>query len=230
MIELQGLTEAALDKMHADGRIQAILEKQIEQTIQRTVSDVLGEYGEFGKALKEEIKSKLKVDPQAVRLSEYNLVVAKVLQKKLDEYLIKEGVGHMQTLVDDMLVTPPDSYKFSEIIDTMMNEHEEEALEHRWSQPSVHSEGGTLNFIYFDPEPRKDKYQCRYGITLDKDGTCVSVKMREWGGDKFTRELFVRSFRGLERMMFHLYAKSTKLIFTDKDRDSLDDFYYPGQD
>lgn len=233
MIDLKEQTDQALTKLHTEGKIQAIIEKQLTETISRCIDDALSSYSEFGKDLKAVLKEQLTLDPKSLHLAQYNLVIAKTIQDRMDKHLIKTGVEHMQSLIDGILVNPPAEYKLSKIIEEMIEEHQEDANEKRWERPTVIIENSSYGsqHIYLDPEEDKEKYRCKYqvSVSLDaKDKEAYGVKFDDWGDDAFERKLFVRNFSGIERILFHLYAKQSTLLVDFKEGER--SFYYAGRD
>lgn len=220
IMDLNKLVNDGLAKIQAEGFVKQVVEEQLKETIKNIVHDVLREYSDFGKNLKEQIESQLNINLDELNIASYNLMVLNAVKEKLDEAMHLQGVEKIKADMDEMLGTAKTEYKLSELIEELKNDALEDDDDLRGKEMSFHIDSRSyLTFIFFDEDHDKDKYDCKYRITMDKEGYLTSVKI---GSREFKNSVIMGGLYGIEATLFKMYTQGSKLII---DEDEVDTYY-----
>ncbi|MFW5438893.1 hypothetical protein [Paenibacillus apiarius] len=209
----------------ADIQKEQVVEKLVRERLEKTLSDVvdsaLRSYGDFGKRLQEEVEGQLNINLEKLDIPTYNQMILNVVKEKLDEAITVQGVNKIKARMDEILGGAKQEYRLSEIIEKM----KEAAMEYGDvddSEISLHiKKGSTLWFIDFDPEEDKERYECRYRISIKepKDGETGKINTVEIRDKKLDNNAIMGGLRGVEAILFQMYAKGADLIVDDVDMD-----------
>lgn len=218
MLDLNILVNDSLKKIEKEGFVQEVVDKTLKKTIESVIDDLLRAWSPFGKNLKEEIESKLNINLKNLDIASYNQIVLNAVKERLDQAIYQQGIEQIKADMDEMLANEKSEYKLSEIIEKLKRDNDEDAREEGWDEISLYVEKDrTLNFIYFDAEPEKEKYQCRYEIvTHPEDDRIHSIEIND---RKLDNKLIMGGLRGLEKVLFLMFAHKSKLILDDEDID-----------
>ncbi|QYY44737.1 hypothetical protein ACKE5C_19360 (plasmid) [Aneurinibacillus thermoaerophilus] len=220
MMDLNKLVNDSLGKIQAEGFVEQVVEEQLKKTIKSIVHDVLREYSDFGKNLKKQVESQLNINLDKLNIASYNLMVLNAVKEKLDEAMYLQGIEKIKADMDEILGTSKNEYKLSELIEKLKNDALEYEDDLRGEEMSFHIEpGSSLTFISFDKEPDKHRYECKYRISVDKEGKLISVKI---GGMEFKNNVIMGGLYGIEATLFKMYTQGSKLII---DEDEVDTYY-----
>lgn len=214
MIDLNALVNQSLANIEESGFVKEVIQKRIEKTVTETIDELLRGYSPFGKALKSEIESKLQVNFKELDIASYNQVVLNAVKEKLDQAVYVQGVEQIKASMDAMLSDIKPEYKLSEIIEKLKECAEDDAKENDWSEISFHidADRSVLAFVYFDEEPGKEKYRCKYRLSICKDGRLNTVEIRDC---KLDNRLVMGRMSGMEELMFKLYAHKPVIIIDE---------------
>lgn len=215
-MDMQQSMNNVFNQMVEDGKIEEIIREQVESTVKSVVKDTLGSWSNFSKHLEEEMKEQVKLNLNNFKLPDYNLIIKNTIEEHAEAIMHEQGVKKMKEALDEMLVGDSTDIKFSELLLEMVkDEMELEDLGYEeCKEITVHVDDSfsRLTFIYFDPEPDKMKYECKYSLTLSKDGT---VNTAEIGGNEFKNNVILGGLSGVSRTLFKAYARGTKIIIDD---------------
>jgi hypothetical protein len=218
-MDLNQMINDSLIQIKASGKVEQIIRQRVEKTIESIINDLLDGWSEFGKELKNQIKEHLHINLQSLDIPAYNQLVANVVKEELDKALHIQGVQKMKEIIDNILGTAKREYKLSEIIKEMMEQANFDG-DHNGSNATLHIErSSVLTFIYFDENEDVRKYDCKYRIFVDKDGSVKSVRI---GNKEFQNDIIMGGLYGVEETLFKLYAQSSKLII---DEENIDLYY-----
>ncbi|MCC5465564.1 hypothetical protein [Pelosinus baikalensis] len=214
-MDLNKLVNESLAKIQQDGFVQKVVEKQLKSTIESIVDDLFRSYSDFGKNLKKEIESQLKINLNELNLAGYNVMVLNAVKEKLDEAVTIQGVEKIQQALDAMLGDVKKEYKLSELIKKMKEESNEYG-DHNGEEISFHidSDRRILTFISFDEEDGQSEYECKYRLSVSKDGKVTSVKI---GNKELKNSVIMGGLYGLDETLFKIYASGAKLIIDEDD-------------
>ncbi|MGD9172157.1 MAG: hypothetical protein PVI97_19225 [Candidatus Thiodiazotropha sp.] len=125
MTDFNTAVQAAMKKLTENGSIEAVIEKQLLETVKNIVHDQLRSYSDFGKALKQKIDDELRIDLQHITFSEYNQVVLNLVQGQLNNAVTGEAHQKLKDDLDELLETPPKEIRLSDVIDKYKEESSE---------------------------------------------------------------------------------------------------------
>lgn len=231
-MDLNKMVMDSLVKMDKEGKVQEIVEKHVSSTIESIVKDVFGSWSDFSKGLKEQVETQLQVNFKELDLASYNTLVMKAIKEKINDSIAKEGLERINGQIEELLSDTKDEYKLSELVKELVNEIEDldELGYEEYHEMSMHIRTPYgLTYIHLDAESGKDEYECKYKICVDpkKNNEVVSIDIEEdrYGRKRKTESFDVRAimrgFRGLEEMLFKLYARKGRIII-DEDQVELE--------
>lgn len=205
-----------MTKLTEEKYVEQVIEKHMKNTIDGIIEDSLRSWSDFGKHLKEQVQAQLQINIEKLDLPSYNELIIQTIKSELDRSVHEMGVAKMQEQLQELLGTKQESIKFSDIINAMVEDDLElDELEYdECKEITVHvdSNSRVLSFIYFDPEPDKANYQCKYRLVLDKDGTINSFQIDD---KEFNHRTIMGGLHGIEAMIFKAYTHGTKVIMDD---------------
>lgn len=215
-MDLSKLVNEALENIHQEGLVATIVRKKLEKTIESVVDDVLGSYGDFGKSLKEQVKSLLGINLSKIDIPSYNTLVLQIVKEKLDQVTHTMGTEKIKAQMDELLADVKSEYKLSELI-TKWKEEANEDHDHDGKDFSLHIEKSyTSTWVHLDPEPRKTKHQCEYAALVKDDGTLFCIRV---GDRELKTKTMLWGLNGPGEDLFKIYAHGSKLII---DEDEID--------
>ena len=215
IMDLNKLVNESLAKIEQEGFVQETVEKQLKKTIESIVNDLFRSYSDFGKNLEKEVASQLNVNLKELNLAGYNVMVLNTVKEKLDEAITIQGIEKIKESLNEMLVGVEKEYKLSDLVEKM-KESANEYGDHNGEEISFHidSDRKVLTFISFDEKEGKSEYECKYRLSVDKDGKVTSVKIAD---KQFKNNVIMGGLYGLEEVLFKLYASGAKLLVDDDD-------------
>lgn len=215
-MDMNAIINNKLAELNAEGYVEKIIKKQLEDTIKDVVEDSLRSWSDFGKGLKEAVKNQMQINLDQLDIPSYNHVILDAIKAELERSVHDVGVAKMQEQLQELLGTKQESIKFSEIIKEMVDDELKLGeLEYEdYKEITVHADKNysTLAFIYFDPQPDQPNYRCKYRLVLDKEGCINSVQIAD---KTFDTKAIMGGLHGLEATLFKLYTHGTKVIMDD---------------
>lgn len=113
------------ERLIASGAIQKAIEETLAKSVAAVVKDELGQYSEFGKALKAKVQTALKVYDE-IDLPSYNDAILKIVRMQVEAatnaVVEREVAGRLK----ELLTPAPESIKFSELIEQYKERIKEE--------------------------------------------------------------------------------------------------------
>lgn len=214
-MDLSLIVNDTLSNLKADGYVEKIVKKQLEDTIKDVVNDALRSYSDFGKKLKEEVDRNLAINLSKLDIPSYNQVILNMIQDELNNSIYKVGSEKIQEQLQEMLGTSKRDYKLSELIKEMV-EDDLELNDLGYDEISeitvIVEEKYGSTYIYLDPEEDKSWHRCKYMISLNEDGT---VCRAETGDKKHDNRTIMGGMYGLDRTIFKLWTHGSKVIIDD---------------
>lgn len=214
----QETVNTGLQKIIDGGGLTAMIEKQIEKSVNEIVVDSLKAYSDFGRNLSEAVKGALSIDTGRLNLDEYNMVVLSIVRQKIEAAISLAGRERLSKDMDDLLgATAPAEIKLSDLIKEFK----------KWAVESKQSHCCTIiieeseyrsRWIYLDPAGKKSKYECQFQILTGSDGG--GVTFCKLGGVNPKEHLFLGTLYGFPRTVFRLYASGTNLVIDETDFDN----------
>lgn len=212
---MQKAVEAAFARIVADGAIEKAIEKQLQETISNIVSSHLREYGDFGKALKDQLGKALHVDLSRTDLPGYGDFILKIVRGQVDNHLMGEAAKKIEANLAALLADPPAEITIDKLVEDF-KEHVKRRnyggeLDH---EITLHVECTDYGFwhIAMDKDSGEGQYQCEVRIGVDKDGSIYQLVLGEENMDK---KLFIREPSGFERDMYRAFVGGTRIVIPE---------------
>ncbi len=187
---MQQLREALIDSFNRKvekGEVAETVDKQVDHFIKSTLEHVCSSWGDVAKAFEKRLSEDLCSRIERMSLEQYNDLIVRSIQGRLDGLYLKSAKEHLEKLLDQMFERPKDRYLLSEIVKMVKEEHEDSAREDGVESISLHVEDThSLVFIYIDAADRKKPYECGLRLTVDKDSQllCSAHRKDEYRGVK----------------------------------------------
>ena len=212
--------DAATQRLITSGKIEEAIEKQLERTIESIIEQELRVYSDFGKALHEQVKKALALDPDTLTLPGYNHVVLDVVQRALNTHVESTGRKHLEALCAEILKAPPESIKLSDLVNEYKTHITRYGENRTGEEIGLTVERERLNCtIGLAPKPGVEMYRSDFRLSVwrfrdDQPATISAI----WLGDRNVRDrLFVGDVYGFERTLFQLWAAKTPIIIDEDD-------------
>lgn len=223
-MDLNKMVVASLAKMESEGKVQEIVEKHLESSIESAVKDLFGSWSDFSKDLKKTMQEELQINLKELQIGSYNHMVLNAIKEKLDMTISNTGIEKLKSELDEMLVSEQKEYKLSELIEQLKNDAigygDPEDFEGQEISFHHDPDRKILHFIYFDSKEDKGQYECKYRLVINpKDGTLQSADIDD---RKFDNRVIMGGLNGLDEMLFKIYTTGAKIIV---DSDCVETYY-----
>lgn len=213
MTDINAIVQGSLQQMFDSGKVNEMIEKQLENTVGEIIRSTLREYSDFGKALRQAIEGQLPTKFDEVRLVEYNHFIIAAVQRRLHSLLHDEYEAELNKMMDAMLgreINGP--LKMSDLAKRIRDEFKSDDPCSCGSDDNFTFLHETSDYgggwIYFDQSERKSKYECQYQLGYINDGEVFSVKVN---GNDPKKDLFMGPHYGIERLLMTLYFRKATL-------------------
>lgn len=220
----------SLAKMESEGKVQEIVEKHVESTVNDVVKDLFGSWSDFSKELKKEAKEALQINFKDLNLPTYNHLILQAIKDKLDDEITTNGVNQIKQQIEGLLSDSKREYKLSELVKELKEEVEDldELGYDEYHEMTLHVDDLYGSYwIGLDARNDIDEYSCKYRFHVSKDGIVYSVKInenefnRKRSVDEFDVKAIMKGLHGLEETLFKIYVSGAKLII-DEDKCELE--------
>lgn len=217
-MDLNKMVMDSLTKLHAEGKVQEIVEKKVSETVKSIVEDAFGSWSDFSKGLKKQVQEQININFSQLDIASYNTMVLNVVKEKMDEAVHSQGVEKLKESLENMLSDVKKEYKLSELIHDMKEEAVEYDEDLYGKEISFHDDKDrrVLRFISFDPEEDKSEYECKYRISIDNEGKLNTAKINE---REFNNRVIMGGLHGVEETLFKIYSTGAKIIVDVDDID-----------
>lgn len=221
-MDIRAAVIESIDKMIADDLIKPVIEAQIEKVVTSIVKDLLSEYGDFGKVLKEKIKQSLEFPAEGgdLDLPSYNHALVQVIQRCVKHASETSMQREVAGKVAAILNPAPKSIALSTLID-MWRDHLAEQVGCSCDAPhtfhvAVEESEGSLGYRSVSFGPGGDKHHRAsfrgHDVRLQCNG--AGEVYHAWFSDQDTEKaLFAGPMYGFFRAVFQMRVAGTVLEF-----------------
>lgn len=210
-MDLNVLVNSELLKMQESGKLEEIVQAQLQKTVKAMVEDVIGSYSDFGKDLKTVVKNTLAIDVDRLELPTYNVLVRNILMERLSG-LMNDNADLLKARLDEVLGETKSEYKLSEIIHQWMEglneDHDKDGDSITFS---VEKSYGSL-WIYIDEDEGTSKYNCAYQIAVDPKKQQIFAVKDDKGRNLSKESRTDWGINGIAETFFRIYASGAILI------------------
>ncbi|MGA4713098.1 hypothetical protein [Bacillus safensis] len=224
-MDLNKMVMKSLTKMETEGKVQEIVDNHVANTIGSIVGDYFGNWSEFSKNLKKQVEDELQVNLKELDLASYNTFIMKAVKERLDDSIASEGVKRINETIDALLDSAKSEYSLSELVKEMAKEVDTDDFgydEYHEMTMIIDDTFSLSKIIYLDSENDKEKYDCKYKFWVNKEtGKISNIQIKENRShsrdvNEFDARAIMRGFRGLEEILFKMYARGSKLIVDEE--------------
>lgn len=217
-MNIQDQVQLALNNIVESGKIEEIVAKNIEKTIESLLHDSLREYSDFGKQLKEIVNSALQINLDQVSTLGYQQIVVDIVNEKLKAAVLENLSKPIEDRLNEVLAPfEKRTYKLSEII--------AKYKEHEWNdcddegEISFHletSDWGNTS-VSFDKLGYKERRSCEYQLNFNKDdGHLWMFQIKDYIPQK--GDIRGASIHGtFDNFIFNLYASQSPIEIDEDD-------------
>lgn len=103
MLNLNKIINEALEKIEEEGLTQQQIQQELERTITEVISDILYPDSPFGVAIKQAIKSKLKINLDELNLDSANTTINSEIEAIINDKLNNGGLTKLKEQIDELL-------------------------------------------------------------------------------------------------------------------------------
>lgn len=214
-MDMNAIINDKLAELHTEGYLEKIIKKQLEDTIKDIVEDSLRSWSDFGKGLKEAVKSQLEVNLDKLDIPSYNQVILNVIKGEIERSIHDVGTARMQEQLQELLGTGKNEYVLSELVKEMVEDElklEELSYEEMEQITVIIQEKYGTKYVYMDPKEDIEWYQCKYKISLDKDLTVLRAEVSD---KNFDNRVIMGGMYGLDATLFKMWSQKAKLVIDD---------------
>lgn len=224
-MDLNKMVMESLEKMHSEGKVQSIVEKHVESTVNDVVKDLFGNWSDFSKSLKETAKDALQINFNDLNLASYNHLILQAIKDKLDDEITNQGVAQIKTQIESLLSDTKREYKLSDLVKELTKEIEnlDELGYDEYHDMSLHVDDSHGSYwISLDSRSDIREYECKYRILVSSEGRVYSAKVQQEdykGGRSvidFDIKAVTRGLHGLEETLFKIYTSGARLIVDEE--------------
>ncbi|MFP3418017.1 hypothetical protein R0K30_02395 [Bacillus sp. SIMBA_154] len=224
-MDLNKMVMKSLTKMETEGKVQEIVDNHVAKTIGSIVGDLFGNWSEFSKNLKKQVEEELQVNLKELDLASYNTFIMKAVKEKLDDSIASEGVKRINETIDALLDSAKSEYSLSELVKEMAKEVDTDDFgydDYHEMTMIIDDTFSLSKIIYLDSENDKEKYDCKYTFWVNKETAKISnIQIKENRShsrdvNEFDARAIMRGFRGLEEILFKMYARGSKLVVDEE--------------
>lgn len=206
----------SVNEMIASGKLKGMIEKNLEDALQKTVKDSINQffvsYGDGGKAINKIIAESLVFNPEKLALPDYRQLILDNVKSRIEESMQGAGAERIKECVDRIKGNYPESINIHDVFERFFSEEFDDEDRGNEIEISVHVSPSKYNsrlvFIRFDKEHGKAEYLCEHNLVLNGDGSIYSYEK-----DKRSKnsEICFGQMHGFANWLFGLYAAGTKI-------------------
>lgn len=209
MRELEDRIIFHLRDMQASGKLDELIKARLEACVASILDETLRSYGTFGRELGEQLSKALAVKLEGLGIGGYQAMVAEIIKGKINASLEGEWRAKLEASIDELLRAAPAKVTLSELLQELVNDHQDDAREHGWDRAvlTVERSSDRYCWIGLSPSGKTERWRAEWSIGVGPDGKVFSVTV----AGKEQRSLLAGTLRGMERYLFQLQAGGTAI-------------------
>lgn len=223
-MDLNKMVVESLAKLESEGKVQAIVEKHVESTVEDVVKDLFGNWSDFSKSLKETAKEALQINFNDLNLSSYNHLILQSIKDKLDDEVTNQGVAKIKDQIEGLLSDTKREYKLSELVKELTEEIEDlDKLGYEdYHEMTLHVDDSYgSHWIGLDSKSDVSEYSCKYRFLVNSAGRICTVTIQEddFRGKRsitdFDVKAVTKGLGGLGETLFKIYTSGALVIIDE---------------
>ena len=208
---------ASTQELIDSGKLKQMIDKHLEDALQRTVKDTIDSFfrwGDGNKAVSSIVQSSLKFDTKTLTLPDYRELVLARLRDLVDQEMSGVGAEMIKKCVDKVKGDYPTEITFEGLMQRFFEEEFDDEDRQCQLDISLHIDvRSTLVFVHMDKDQAKRYYECEHRLVINKEGAITSYENS--GAKRDTALRFGRRY-GFSHYLFGLYSAGTKITGADK--------------
>lgn len=247
MQEIQELIVARFSKLADEGKITELVDKQVENLVKEMLEKSLRGYSDFSKALEKKFEQAMVARIDEMGFTQYADTIVKAITRKLENGVIEVTNGvidkNLDKFVEDLLESPPEKVKLSDIVEKFLEQVKESKLEDcscdysgeigfkvvedtdritssswRWFTIYLKEDGEvTSKTSTYSSTPSYD-YDLKLRVHQPKDSdlaTLAGISFKY--GSTVEEDFFVRENHGFEKLLLNMYCRGTRIEMDEDD-------------
>jgi hypothetical protein len=211
MEQLRDAIVTSFNEKVQSGALKQVIDKRVDDFITETVKSSLSSWGDFAKAFEKRVVEDLCARISSLSLEQYNDIVMREIQSRIDGVYVKAAKDHLQEHLDKMFSKPKEKYKLSEIVKQLVEDHEGNDPEIEKCSFHYDDDNGRIAFVYLDSADGKASYLCEYSLVFDcEEGLLTSAVKKDYKGKRQIRP-DGRALHGLDALFFQIMAWGSKV-------------------
>jgi hypothetical protein len=206
-----------LEGMTADGSLQKLLEKKVQECVVSALSNATRYDSPFMKGLQEYVNGILPMDFRAVSLEQYQHTILEIIRANLEARTQGAIQESMKSQLESLLEEPPKEIKVSEIWKAF-RQYSRGLDRNTTCSYEVKDDGGS--FWQLKLKAKSGQYdRGEYTIGVEKSCGTIYLLWLPYEQD-VTKKMFVGRLYSFERLLFQGYMAKSKLVMDLRGADS----------
>jgi len=126
MKELNEFVNKIMADMTANGRVEEIIKKNVENAVESSFKKLFESYGTFGKQIEAGLEEAIKIDFSQVSLQEYNLMVVDMVKGVAQKHMKNAAESYLVNELEKVLSPAPKEITVQGILDLYLQEWRDE--------------------------------------------------------------------------------------------------------
>lgn len=229
-LNLVAAVEDSFRQFVGTGKIEAMIETQLETLVKKLITDMLSSYSEFGKSIDTKLRKALATGD--FTLPQYGERVCKLIETITESMIDSTFQQSLKKRLHDLLIGAPETIPLSKLCEQFAKDLEQERYGQRWSlhfertfpDSELLKDRFTLSF---DSEEDVKARSCEFQVQLCRTHSVDDVEAYELESVTFNhnsthKQLFCEPSRyGFAAVLWQMYAAKTVVAF-DTDPDDID--------
>ncbi|HEN8726638.1 TPA: hypothetical protein U8214_000486 [Pseudomonas putida] len=216
-INIEGIVAESVAAALSPGKLQPIIEKNVESTVKRAIEEQFSYSSPFKKLLEEKLAAVMPTDVQDI--GRYGDLVLKTVSSYLENMQNQAVKQTIEEKLTAMLKPLPARMTLTELVKQITKAFEDRSDVAGEEGPSIiieKSEGVCDGYwqLYADAEQNKDKWSCSVKMMFRSDGECFDLTVNEYDPKK---SLYLGATYGIEALLLNIYTGGVKIDFEEID-------------
>lgn len=229
-LDLVEAVETSFRNLVSSGKIETMIEAQLEKLVQNLLQDSIKSYSDFGKQIDEKIRKAMAIGD--FTLPQYGERVCKLVETLCDSMIDSTFQQSLKKRLHDLLIGAPKSIELSKLCEQFADDIDQERYGESWSlhfrrtypKSDVLSDLFTLSL---DQREGLKADECEFHFELRKTDRFedvdayepVAVTFGRYSTKESTKQsVFCDSHHGFATTLWQMYAAKTTIVFdTDPD-------------
>lgn len=220
-LDLVEAVETSFRQLVSSGKIETMIEAQLETLIQGLLKDTIRSYSDFGKQIDQKVRAALAIGE--FTLPQYGERVCKLIETLTESMIDSTFHQSLKKRLHDLLIGAPETIKLSKLCEQFAEDFDRERYGQRWSFhfertfPNSDSLAHYFTLSFDDAEGLKPN-GCDYHLGLRKIDRLEDVEAYEpvdvtFGSHSTKDRLFCERHHGFAATLWQMYAARTLIVF-----------------